>query len=225
MGKIGLEKIYFEREISQADELDFIKNCISSWSNNIPGNELLRDLGEKIELSKVVDCPVYLIGVEALREKRTVIEGKSPYSPKIQEIYYDSRDVISENWFSGNPWNLSLPVVSDFLDYTEMYIIPSTFRVYTCEYCKGKGEIECPVCGGSGKIECPECGGYGWLLCRRCGGKGKIEVWRHGYKIKEECPYCNGRREFPCPLCKGERKINCPRCGGCLLYTSPSPRD
>ena len=56
-----------------------------------------------------------------------------------------------------------------------------------------------------GDPNCPLCKGTGFVICPECRGTGKIK-----------CPVCGGR---------GRVKIPCPFCKGCLLYTSPSPRD
>jgi hypothetical protein len=79
----------------------------------------------------------------------------------------------------------------------------SAYRVETCTYCRGHGDMNCSTCHGHGYLSCNECHGKGYFNCNQCHGKG------YSY-----CGDCLGRGYFSCNRCVGKGTLVCLLCAG-----------
>ena len=90
----------------------------------------------------------------------------------------------------------------------------------TCGYCNGKGKVRTSQGFFTIQQTCPECSGYGETIgkpCSDCSGNGKIQS-NESVNVKIPKGVDDGTRIRVSN--KGEAGTK-----GCLLYTSPSPRD
>ncbi|MEM2705801.1 MAG: hypothetical protein QW643_05170 [Thermoplasmata archaeon] len=204
-----IKLIFIEKEINESDRLKMIRDKISKWANSIPGHNF-KDLGDKIELLKVIEKPAYVITLQTQYEIRKLEKGIRPYKgekipPKlIDEEYVDI-------------WAFDTPGVKDFEKKEEAFLIPNSQEVIKCHECKGKGEVYCDSCNGAGVKTCASCGGRGEVKCSSCGGSGEHVCWWCGGSGQkgpfENCPRCGGRGRNPCKECRNGYQ-NCKYCGG-----------
>ena len=99
---------------------------------------------------------------------------------------------------------------------------------------------ECPDCNGSGAAK-----GSSPSSCSNCNGAGQVRMQQGFFSVQQTCSVCSGTGQViknKCATCSGvgaikdnkTLSVNIPsgvdngdkvRLSGCLLYTSPSPRD
>jgi hypothetical protein len=213
-----LKLIITERNITESDKLNTIRERISKWSNSIPYHDFI-DLGDKIELISAKEKPSYIVTLQTQYEKRELKHGIRPYrGEKLPPKSIDEENV--------DIWAFNVMVAREFEEKQEDYIITESQEVSKCMECKGKGEIICyscqgakekicSYCSGRGEIRCKSCGGRGEQKCWKCGGSGQIKkyVYSGNYYELRNCSKCGGRGYYPCPDCRNGY-INCHYCGG-----------
>ena len=210
--------IYTEKDISIAEQIKEIKERISSWSNEIPNHDLV-NLGQKIDILRVVERPTYKITLQTLYEKRALSKGVMPYKGQNIPPKTLTEDSIIDIW------SLTPQLIEVFEEKEDKYIISPSQEIQECRECKGRGEVychsckgarvrECSSCSGRGEVRCTECGGRGENRCDWCGGSGQVdENIGSGRYRKVNCSSCGGRGYITCTECRNGWK-NCEYCGG-----------
>ncbi|MDA8090568.1 MAG: lysozyme inhibitor LprI family protein [Nitrospiraceae bacterium] len=215
-----LKEIFIEKNITDKDQLQELKNIISAWSNNIPEHDLL-NFGDRIEFLTIRAVPSYKIQLRTQYEKREVI--------RIQESYKGENILpkeVDEN--NVDVWSYNVSLTENFEKNVQTYAINNSKEVFTCSSCKGHGKVVCIRCRGNGKIECDNCKGHGGIKCHICGGAGQrrcADCNGSGHRGQQRCSSCagtghktcstcGGRGERTCSKCKGRGEIVCSKCNG-----------
>jgi hypothetical protein len=212
--KQQLKNIFIEREITDINEINQIKQRISKYSYSVPNHDLL-DLGDKITITSALELPSYKITLDSHYEIRKLKDGTLPYKGEsIPKKLLNREDV--------NVWTFNTQKDESVKDFEERkeanYTIVNSQEVKRCNYCHGHGENICEDCNGRGEIRCRECGGKGKVSCSLCGGRGHISgsscFWCGGTGYTQ-CSSCyNGSGYNLCLECDGKGRITCSVCEG-----------
>lgn len=233
--RIDLEELKTIQNVTDCKEIrDHLIKRLNAWSNVFGVTELF-DFGEKIDIKKIIYCPIDIFVINSMFESRIVSKRKEPYSgSEVIESgsckYYEPKDV--------DPFSIKLN--SSPLDYSKVSyttVVPDSNCIESCKECQGKGKIECNVCGSKGNVVCTNCSGSGKTKCMMCmasgfkgcsycygvgirkeervieqfDSSGKIE--RNRYFDDVQCLYCKGLGRLQCTSCSSGTII-CDKCGG-----------
>jgi|GEM_PF-4649520 len=220
-----LKSLIYERDVTDEEKLNTIRQYISEWAKSIPYHDL-NDFGDKINILLLCERPSYKIKVQTLYEKRELTEEHRPFVGKqIPPKIIDKNNV--DIWSYG--YNIQIDE-DDFKEKADSGFIAESQEVHECFYCRGKGEDRCYNCGGStrercsrcsgtGEVRCSSCGGSGKHECRYCGGSGQREQYFYDRRSSSgstrlaHCNHCGGGGSIPCTYCKNGYQ-NCDNCGG-----------
>ncbi|MCX5706004.1 MAG: DnaJ domain-containing protein [Candidatus Omnitrophica bacterium] len=214
--KAKLSNLVISRDITKNENLKYIRDWISSWSDQVPHHGI-NQFGETVEFLSITEVPTYVIFFDIQYERRVLKTGVWPYFGK--EIFSKS---ISLN-DPSELWSVNVPLIENFKTQVNCYAVQGSEKFAICNSCRGGGKVPCPMCGGRGEVSCPTCGGRGEISCPRCGGKTTEPCHRCGGNgsIKGDssinyreitCPSCGGRQRVPCSSCGGKGKEDCSKC-------------